>query len=138
MKLLTGNSNLPLAKAIAEYLEIPLTDVSVRRFADEEVTIIGLQERLHNENEATVSELGLTKRSHVREGLVAAGVLGAWVVRDDAGREYTVGSGIDEMTAIRAWREPDQYIGRRITIRYFPSSYATPRHPRFICFREDV
>ena len=34
MKLLTGNANLPLAKAIAEYLEMPLTEASVRRFAD--------------------------------------------------------------------------------------------------------
>ncbi len=39
MKLLAGNSNLPLAKAIADYLEIPLTEASVRRFADEEVFV---------------------------------------------------------------------------------------------------
>ena len=39
MKLMAGNSNLPLARAIAAYLEIPLTDASVRRFADEEIFI---------------------------------------------------------------------------------------------------
>ncbi len=39
MKLMAGNSNLPLARAIAGYLEIPLTDASVRRFADEEVFV---------------------------------------------------------------------------------------------------
>jgi len=39
MKLMAGNSNLPLARAIASYLEIPLTDASVRRFADEEIFI---------------------------------------------------------------------------------------------------
>ena len=39
MKLLTGNSNPPLAQAIAAYLELPLTDASVRRFADEEVFV---------------------------------------------------------------------------------------------------
>jgi len=39
MKLMAGNSNLPLARAIAEYLQIPLTDASVRRFADEEIFI---------------------------------------------------------------------------------------------------
>jgi len=32
MKLMAGNSNLPLARAIAEYLGITLTDASVRRF----------------------------------------------------------------------------------------------------------
>ena len=39
MKLMTGNSNLPLARAIADYVELPLTNVSVRRFADEEVFV---------------------------------------------------------------------------------------------------
>jgi ribose-phosphate pyrophosphokinase len=39
MKLLAGNSNLPLAQAIAAYLEVPLTNASVRRFADEEVFV---------------------------------------------------------------------------------------------------
>ena len=35
MKLLSGNSNLPLVQAIAQYLELPITQASVRRFADE-------------------------------------------------------------------------------------------------------
>src|SRR5438128_11929171 len=39
MKLMTGNSNLPLAQAIAQYLEIPITEASVRRFADEEIFV---------------------------------------------------------------------------------------------------
>ena len=39
MKLLSGNSNLPLARAIAGYLEMPLTDASVRRFADDEIFV---------------------------------------------------------------------------------------------------
>ncbi|WP_010542779.1 MULTISPECIES: ribose-phosphate pyrophosphokinase [Sphingomonas] len=39
MKLMAGNSNLPLASAIADYLEIPLTQANVRRFADEEIFV---------------------------------------------------------------------------------------------------
>jgi ribose-phosphate pyrophosphokinase len=39
MKLMTGNSNLPLARAIAQYMEIPITEASVRRFADEEIFV---------------------------------------------------------------------------------------------------
>jgi len=39
MKIMSGNSNLPLARAIAAYLEIPLCDASVRRFSDEEVFV---------------------------------------------------------------------------------------------------
>ncbi len=33
MKLVAGNSNRPLAEAIAAYLNIPLAKCSVRRFA---------------------------------------------------------------------------------------------------------
>ncbi|MBB3764827.1 ribose-phosphate pyrophosphokinase [Sphingomicrobium lutaoense] len=39
MKLLAGNSNPPLAKAIADYLEIQLVQASVKRFADEEIFV---------------------------------------------------------------------------------------------------
>ena len=39
MKLMSGNSNLPLAQAIAHYLEMPITEASVRRFADEEIFV---------------------------------------------------------------------------------------------------
>jgi ribose-phosphate pyrophosphokinase len=39
MKLIAGNSNLPLATAIAAYLEVPLTQANVRRFADEEIFV---------------------------------------------------------------------------------------------------
>ncbi|ODT83001.1 ribose-phosphate pyrophosphokinase [Devosia sp.] len=39
MKLVTGNSNRALAQAVASYLEIPLTDCTVRRFADKEVYV---------------------------------------------------------------------------------------------------
>ena len=36
MKLVTGNSNRALAEAVAAYLELPLTDCTVKRFADNE------------------------------------------------------------------------------------------------------
>ena len=39
MKLISGNANLPLARAISSYMELPLTDVSVRRFADNEIFV---------------------------------------------------------------------------------------------------
>jgi ribose-phosphate pyrophosphokinase len=39
MKIISGNSNIPLAESIADYLDLPLTDTSVRRFADEEIFV---------------------------------------------------------------------------------------------------
>ena len=37
MKLICGNSNRPLAEAIAAHMRVPLAECNVRRFADEEV-----------------------------------------------------------------------------------------------------
>lgn len=39
MKLVTGNSNRALAQAITSYLELPLTDCTVKRFADQEIYV---------------------------------------------------------------------------------------------------
>ena len=39
MKILTCNSNRPLAEAISAYLGLPLTKASVRRFSDMEVFV---------------------------------------------------------------------------------------------------
>ena len=39
MKILTCNSNRPLAEAISTYLGLPLTRASVRRFSDMEVFV---------------------------------------------------------------------------------------------------
>lgn len=39
MKLLAGNANMVLAKNVSDYLETPLIDARVRRFADEEIFV---------------------------------------------------------------------------------------------------
>ena len=39
MKILSCNSNRPLAEAIAAYLDVPLTSAEVKRFADMEVFV---------------------------------------------------------------------------------------------------
>ena len=54
MKLLAANSNLPLARAIADYLEMPLTKASVRRFADEEV-FVEVNENVRGEDVFVIS-----------------------------------------------------------------------------------
>jgi ribose-phosphate pyrophosphokinase len=39
MKLVTGNSNRALADSVSSYLELPLTDATVKRFADKEIFV---------------------------------------------------------------------------------------------------
>ena len=49
MKLMAGNSNMDLARGIAEYLEIPLIDAKVRRFSDEEI-FVEIKENVRGED----------------------------------------------------------------------------------------
>ncbi len=69
MKLMTGNSNLPLAKAIAAYLEIPLTAALVRRFADEEI-FVEVQENVRGEDVFVLQSTGFPANDNLMELLI--------------------------------------------------------------------
>src|SRR5690606_8314229 len=70
MKLMAGNSNLPLARAIASYLELPLTDASVRRFADEEI-FIEIHENVRGEDLFIVQSTSYPANDNLMELLIA-------------------------------------------------------------------
>ena len=70
MKLMAGNANLPLARAVAGYLEIPLTDASVRRFADEEI-FIEINENVRGEDLFIVQSTSFPANDNLMELLIA-------------------------------------------------------------------
>lgn len=111
--------------------------LKVKRFADSEAEIIGYKERLHNANEATVDELGHTKRSSHKENKHGRGDLGAFTVRDvKSGEEFDVGTGFDDRQRAELWESRDACIGRVIVYKYFPmGNLAAPRFPVFKGFR---
>jgi ribose-phosphate pyrophosphokinase len=74
MKLLTGNSNPTLAKAIAAYLELPLTDASVRRFADEEV-FVEIHENVRGEDVFVIQSTGYPANDNLMELLICIDAL---------------------------------------------------------------
>jgi ribose-phosphate pyrophosphokinase len=69
MKLITGNSNIPLAKAIADYLQMPLTNASVRRFADEEV-FVEIHENVRGEDVFVIQSTGFPANDNLMELLI--------------------------------------------------------------------
>ena len=69
MKLLAGNSNAPLARSIADYLEIPLTEASVRRFADEEI-FVEIHENVRGEDVFIVQSTSFPANDHLMELLI--------------------------------------------------------------------
>jgi ribose-phosphate pyrophosphokinase len=71
---MTGNSNLPLAKAIADYLEIPLTKALVRRFADEEV-FVEILENVRGEDVFVLQSTGYPANDNLMELLICIDAL---------------------------------------------------------------
>src|ERR671933_180817 len=74
MKLLSGNSNLPLVRAIAAYLEMPITDTSVRRFADEEV-FVEINENVRGEDVFVVQSTSYPANDNLMELLICIDAL---------------------------------------------------------------
>ncbi|WP_404373415.1 ribose-phosphate pyrophosphokinase [Sphingomonas sp. MMS24-J45] len=74
MKLMTGNSNLPLARDVAAYLELPLTDALVRRFADEEI-FVEIQENVRGEDVFVLQSTGYPANDNLMELLICIDAL---------------------------------------------------------------
>jgi ribose-phosphate pyrophosphokinase len=74
MKLLAGNSNPPLARSISDYLEMPLTDASVRRFADEEV-YVEINENVRGEDVFVIQSTSYPANDNLMELLICIDAL---------------------------------------------------------------
>ncbi len=74
MKIMTGNSNRPLAEAISAYLNLPLTKASVRRFSDMEV-FVEIQENVRGEDVFVIQSTSYPANDNLMELLVALDAL---------------------------------------------------------------
>ena len=74
MKIMSGNANLPLACAIAAYLEVPLTDASVRRFADEEI-FVEIHENVRGEDVFLLQSTSFPANDNLMELLICIDAL---------------------------------------------------------------
>ncbi len=74
MKILTGNSNRPLAEAICAALNLPLTQASVRRFSDMEV-FVEINENIRGEDVFVIQSTSYPANDNLMELLVAMDAL---------------------------------------------------------------
>ncbi len=74
MKVLSGNSNRPLAEAVAAALNTPLTRASVRRFSDMEV-FVEIQENVRGEDVFVLQGTGYPANDNLMELLVCLDAL---------------------------------------------------------------
>src|SRR5579864_9500978 len=74
IKLVAGNSNPPLATAIAAHLQLPLTKASVRRFADNEI-FVEVHENVRGSDVFVVQSTSYPANDHLMELLITIDAL---------------------------------------------------------------
>ena len=74
MKILACNSNRPLAEAISDYLDLPLTKASVRRFSDMEV-FVEIHENVRGEDVFVIQSTSYPANDNLMELLVSLDAL---------------------------------------------------------------
>jgi ribose-phosphate pyrophosphokinase len=74
MKLLAGNANRPLAEAIAQSLDIPLTKAQVKRYADNEVWVV-IEENVRGEDVFVIQSTSYPANDNLMELLICIDAL---------------------------------------------------------------
>lgn len=114
--------------------------LKVKRFVDSEAVVIGVEEEMFNGNEAETNELGRTKRSTAKAGLVGKGTMGALIVRDvKTGVEFNIGTGFTAEDRLNFWswvREAPKAPPIIVKYKFFPVGVKNkPRHPVYLGLR---
>ena len=74
MKIVACNSNMPLAQAVADKLGIPLTNASIRRFADMEI-FVEIHENIRGEDVFVIQSTSYPANDHLMELLITLDAL---------------------------------------------------------------
>ena len=102
--------------------------LKVKRFADSDAEVLGVQEEMENTNEAKKDALGRTERSSHAAGKVGKGSMGALLVRDLAsGVEFSIGSGFTRANREEEWKAGD-------LVKYKSFLVGVKEKPRFPIF----
>lgn len=105
-----------------------------KRWVDEEGVVIGFKEQMTNTNEKTTNELGDSKRSKKKSGLVPANTLGALIVRRKNGQVFDLGTGEGLTQEVRKeiWDNQGKHLNQFVTFKHQVSPNDPPdMKPRF-------
>ena len=111
----------------------------VKRFEDTEGTIVGYEELMHNENEATVNNLGYQERSTAQAGQVPGNTLGALrVSHPDFDETFGIGTGFTADERFTLWQIRDTLKGQSVKFKHQPAGAKDrPRFPSYLGLRKD-
>lgn len=109
--------------------------MKLKRWTDDEMVITGFEEEMENTNEAKKNELGRTKRSSAKAGMVGKGRLGAFLGYDiKTDQPVRVGGGLSAKQREEFWRDRRKLKGKIITYKHFDKTGVKDAR-RFTIFR---
>ena len=113
--------------------------LKLKKFDDSECKVVGIEQLLHNNNKAEKDELGHTKRSHKKEGLIPVDKLGAFNVQDVyTNVEFKVSTGMVDAERKEYWEKGPALVGKIIKYKYQGvGPNKKPRFPVFLGFRDE-
>ena len=110
--------------------------LKVKFFLQDEFEVVGFEERMHNENVATLNELGYTERSTHKENLKPMNTLGSLVLKYGE-TEFRCGTGFSDVQRKEIWENKGEYLGKLASVRYMSvGQKELPRVPSFQGFRD--
>jgi DNA ligase-1 len=116
--------------------------IKVKRFEDDEATIVDTFEQMENTNEQRTNELGRSKRSSHKAGLVGKDTLGGFICRSSSFTgQFNVGTGLGLTDSVRhdLWGKRSDLVGLRIKFKYQKcGTKDLPRMPIFLGFRDPI
>ena len=115
--------------------------LKLKRFSDSEGIIKYCLPLMHNNNEATIDELGYTSRSTCKDNKIADEMLGSFVVEDlkNPNMIFNIGSGFTKQERIDFWNKREELTGKIVTYKYFTVGMQNlPRFPIFKGFRDRI
>ena len=74
MKIVSGNSNIPLAQEISNYLKVPLLKATIKKFPDKEI-FVEIQENVRGEDVFVIQSTSFPANDHLMELLVTIDAL---------------------------------------------------------------
>ena len=115
--------------------------VKLARFTRSECIIIGFEEQMLNCNPEKRNAVGKMDRSSAGALLVGKGTLGAFLVRDNVGLEFRVGTGVGltDQKRREIWADKDKWLWKTITIKSKSHGVKTkPRSPIYVGLRNEI
>lgn len=114
------------------------TLLKMKRWYDDEATVVGFAALERNTNVPEKNALGLTERSDHKSGKVADSLLGYLRVNHPQWGEFSIGSGFDDALRREVWDNQAKYLGKKVTFKYMQVGVVEkPRFPIFKGFRGD-